>query len=433
MVWYIYTDHQRESKKINEEIHPNIHVSTFPITTLSNGIRVVVQPSKSSVCHCGIIIGTGSRDEKPEEYGMAHFIEHTIFKGTRRRTGIQILNRLDEVGGELNAYTTKDETAVHAAVLGKDLERAIELLADMVFCPTFPEKEIIRERDVILDEINSYKDTPSELIFDDFEERVFYHPALAHNILGTTESLMTFNGDSARRFIERAYHTDNIVLSVLGDVDAERVFRLAEKHLGHYERKHRPKDFRQSASRYCRITERENRGYNQAHILMGNIAPSALEDGRVPLYILNNILGGPCMNAILSVALREKNGIAYNVESDYTTFSDVGLEAIYFGTDADKVTKSIRIVNRELDKICGRPFSETRLNRIKRQIEGQLLLATEDKESMMLSAARSILLYGEAKGIESSVEAIRAVDSKEIQEIACRVFDPSQMSVLVYG
>ncbi|MCQ2237500.1 MAG: insulinase family protein [Bacteroidales bacterium] len=407
-------------------------MSTFPINTLTNGIRVVVQPTLSSVCHCGIIIGTGSRDELPEEYGMAHFIEHTIFKGTQHRTGIQILNRLDEVGGELNAYTTKDETAIHAAVLVKDLERAIELLADMVFCPTFPEKEITRERDVILDEINSYKDTPSELIFDDFEERVFYHPALSHNILGEADTLMRFDGDAARRFMRRTYHTDNIVLSVIGNVSAEKVFRIAEKYLGCYEANIRPEGFRQTASSYCKITEREAKGYNQAHILMGNIAPSALEDDRVPLYMLNNILGGPCMNAILSVALREKNGIAYNVESEYSSYTDVGLEVIYFGTDADKVAKSIRIVNRELDKICSKPFSDTQLKRIKRQLEGQLLLATEDRESLMLSAARSVIMYGNAKGIETSLAAIKTIGAEELLNVARKVFAPSEMSTLIY-
>lgn len=407
-------------------------MSKFPITTLANGIRVVVQTTHSSVCHCGLVIGTGSRDEHPHEYGIAHFIEHTIFKGTKRRSGIQILNRLDEVGGELNAYTTKDETAIHAAVLTNDLERAIELLGDMVFCPTFPERELIKERDVILDEINSYKDTPSELIFDDFEERVFSHPALSHNILGDAETITTFDGDAARRFMERTYHTDNIVLSVIGNVSEERVFRLAEKHLGQYAYRPRPADFRQVAATYNRIVSREARGYNQAHVLIGNIAPSAKDQDRVPLYIMNNMLGGPCMNARLSVALRERNGIAYNVESEYTSFADVGLEVIYFGTDADKVNKSISIVMRELKKLRARTMHEGTLKKVKRQIEGQLLMAAEDGESLMLSAARSVIMYGVAEGLQSSVETIHNVKAEDIQRVATNVFNPDEMSVLVY-
>lgn len=368
----------------------------------------------------------------PGEYGMAHFIEHTVFKGTTHKTSMQILNRLDAVGGELNAYTTKDETAIHAAFLVKDLERAVELLSDMVFCPTFPEKEILKERDVILDEINSYKDTPSELIFDDFEERVFSHPALSHNILGDAETLLNFDGESARRFMERTYHTDNIVLSVIGNVQAEKVFRLAEKYLGGRIAKYRPADFRQKAATYRKIEQREERGYNQAHVLMGNIAPSAMNKDRVPLYVLNNLIGGPCMNARLSVALREKNGIAYNVESEYTSFSDVGLEVIYFGTDADKVKKSIKIVRRDLEKLCAKPFTDAQLKKIKTQIEGQLQMASADGESLMLSAARSIILYGEADGLDSSVAAVHEVTASDLQRVATEVFDPDNMSILVY-
>lgn len=407
-------------------------MSQIPVFSLSNGIRVVVQTNLSDVCHCGIVIATGSRDELPAEYGMAHFIEHTVFKGTSHRTSMQILNRLDAVGGELNAYTTKDETALHAAFLAKDIERAVELLSDMVFCPTFPEKEILKERDVILDEINSYKDSPSDLIFDDFEELVFSHPALSHNILGTPDTLLNFDGDAARRFMQRTYHTDNIVLSVIGNVSAERVLRLAEKYLGSCPAKYRPDNFRQSASNYRRVEQRDERGYNQAHVLMGNIAPSAMDRDRVPLYVLNNIIGGPSMNARLSVALRERNGIAYNVESEYTSFSDVGLEVIYFGTDPDKVKKSIRIVRNDLDKLCSKPFSDTQLKKIKTQIEGQLLMASADGENLMLAAARSVILYGSADSLDSSVASVHSVSAADIHRVAQSVFNPDMMSTLIY-
>ena len=208
--------------------------SSYPIHCLNNGIRVVFQPTSSEVCHCGIVIGAGSRDELDDEYGIAHFIEHTIFKGTTKRTALQILNRLDEVGGELNAYTTKDETAVHAAFLSKDFERAAELMADMVFNPTFPEKELAKERDVISDEISSYRDTPSELIFDDFEERIFKMPALSHPILGNIESIRSFDGDKAKKFMQRTYRPDRMVLSIRGNISDSRIIKVAEKYFGHH-------------------------------------------------------------------------------------------------------------------------------------------------------------------------------------------------------
>ena len=404
----------------------------YNVHTLSNGIRVVHIPSVTPVCYCGLIVNTGSRDESSDEEGMAHFIEHTVFKGTSKRKAYHILSRLDEVGGELNAYTTKEETVVHAAFLHRDFDRAAELISDMVFNSVFPEKELIKEKEVIADEISSYKDNPSEIIFDDFEELIYPHASFGHNILGTSESLARFQPSDVRNFISSKYNTDNIVFSVLGSMSWRDVVRMAEKYLGHIPQNNRQwhRDVPAANPQFC---VRQNKNTNQGHVVMGNIAPDAYNKKRLPMYMLSNMLGGPCMNSRLSLVLREKNGIAYNVETEYNPFTDTGLFTIYFGTDADNIDRSLRIVNRELQRVCSQPMSDIQLRKLKRQITGQLLMSADDGENQMLSVGRSVLLYGVADTIEASCRNIETVTSDDILSVARDVVDPSLMSILIYS
>ena len=404
----------------------------YNIHTLPNGIRVVHVPTTSEVCYCGLLINCGSRDELDDtEHGMAHFIEHTIFKGTMHRRAFHILSRLDEVGGELNAYTTKEETTVHAAFLRRDFERAAELIADMLFCSTFPERELTKEKEVIADEIASYKDTPSEMIFDEFEEQIFRGHALAHNILGSAESLATFDADAVRHFMHRCYNTDQMVLSVLGSMSWAQVVRTAEKYYGNIAAN--PRQYkRESIGQYQPTAVRRSRDTHQGHVVMGNIAPNAYDNQRVPMYMLSNLLGGPCMNSRLSLVLRERNGIAYNVETSYTPFTDTGLFTVYFGTDAANIERSLRIVRREMLRLCNDELSPAQLRKAKRQIIGQMRMSTDNGENQMLSIGRSVLLYGVADDIEESCRLIESVSAAEILSVARQVIDPGRLSSLIY-
>lgn len=405
---------------------------SYNVHTLANGIRVVHIPSVSCVCYCGLVINTGSRDENSEEYGMAHFIEHVMFKGTRKRKSYHILSRLDEVGGELNAYTTKEETVVHASFLKRDFSRAAELISDMVFNSTFPEKELKKEKEVIADEISSYVDTPSELIFDDFDDLIFPEATFGHNVLGSVESLARFTPNDVRLFMTDKYNTDQMVLSVYGCMTWREVVAVAEKYYGCIPSNKRTWT-RQVPLPKERFVQKINKGTNQGHVVMGNIAPNAFDAHRLPMYMLSNMLGGACMNSRLNIILREKNGIAYNVETEYNPYSDTGLFSIYFGTDTDNINKSLRIVNRELTQLCTHELTETKLKRIKRQITGQLMMSADSGEDQMLSAGRSILLYGQADDIEASCKSIETVSAAEIMAVANDVINPDKLSILIYS
>ncbi len=405
---------------------------SYNVHTLANGIRVVHIPALSPVCYCGLLINTGSRDEGEQEYGMAHFIEHVIFKGTRKRKAYHILNRLDEVGGELNAYTTKEETVVHASFLKCDFGRAAELISDMVFNSVFPEKELKKEKEVIADEISSYVDTPSELIFDDFDELIFPAETFGHNVLGSVESLARFTADDVRNFMSHKYNTDQMVLSVYGSMSWHEVITIAERCFGHISANLRTWQ-RNAPTPKPRNSQNINKGTNQGHVVMGNIAPNAFDTKRLPMFMLSNMLGGACMNSRLNIVLREKNGIAYNVETEYNSYSDIGLFSIYFGTDTDNIEKSLRIVNRELTKLCTTELTEMQLRKLKRQITGQLMMSADSGEEQMLSAGRSILLYGQADDIEASCKSIATVSAAEIKAVATDVISPEKLSILIYS
>lgn len=403
----------------------------YQIHTLKNGIRVVHTPSNNAVAYCGLIINTGSRDERDNEIGLAHFIEHVVFKGTKKRRAYHILTRLDEVGGELNAYTTKEETTIHASFLTEYFERASELIFDMVFNSTFPDREIEKEKEVIVDEISSYKDTPSELIFDEFEEQLFPNDSIGHNILGTPESISAFNGKSAQTFMARNFNTDQMVFSVYGNMPFKQVVRIAEKYFGTVPENIRHENLRQ-VSAYQKSDICVQKETHQGHIVLGNVAYDNEDHRRLTLHLLNNMLGGPCMNSRLSMLLREKNGIAYNIESSYTPYCGTGIFTIYFGTDSENIERSLKLIGKELNSMCNKPLSDMQLRKAQRQLIGQLAMSTDNGENQMLSIGKAILLYNQVDPMEIVSQKIYAITPADLLNVANEIIDPQKLSRLIY-
>lgn len=399
--------------------------------TLPNGIRIIHHPTKSPVGYCGLIINTGSRDEKEDEHGMAHFIEHVIFKGTKKRKTYHILSRIDDVGGELNAYTAKEETCIYASFLKQDFERALELLHDITFNSTFPAKEIEKEKEVIIDEINSYKDNPSDLIIDDFEELVFKDDPMGRNILGTPETLEKFGRSDIERFMTNNYHTDQMVLCSVGEILPSRLFKLASKYFGVVTTNLRVNN-RPSIIPYTpRRVDKEMDTF-QSHIAIGNVAYDLNSPLRPGLLLLNNILGGPGMNSRLNMSLREKNGIAYNIESIYSPYSGTGVFSIYFGTDEENINRSLNIVYRELKKLREKSLGKLQLHNAQRQLKGQITISSENRESLMLSIGKSYLLYNRVDSLEEIYQKIDNITSSDLLAIANEIFDESRLSYLIY-
>lgn len=398
---------------------------------LKNGIRIVHQEVSSPVSHFGVLINTGSRDEEETEQGIAHFIEHVIFKGTKTRKAFHILNRIEDVGGELNAYTTKEETAVYATFLSEYYQRSVELIADILFNSVFPAKELEREKEVIYEEINSYKDSPSELIFDEFEEILFDGHPIARNILGLPEQIKTFSKDDILRFMDENYHTDQMVLSSVGNIPLSKMIRLAEKYFGYVPEKIRTKK-RLDEYIYRPETRVVQKDTFQAHCIVGNIGPNIYSQQRMPMVLLNNILGGQSMNSRLNMALRERNGMAYNVESSYTGYSDTGEFSIYFGTDKENLEQAQALVYKELRKMQESPLGIVQLSRAKKQLIGQLAISTENREDLMLSLGKSMLFFNQVDPLEAIFKKIEGIAAKEIMEIANQVFCESTNSTLIY-
>ena len=398
---------------------------------LKNGIRIIHQEANSPVSHFGVLINTGSRDEEADEQGIAHFIEHVIFKGTQSRKAFHILNRIEDVGGELNAYTTKEETAVYATFLSEYYQRSMELISDILINSTFPAKELEREKEVVIEEINSYKDSPSELIFDEFEEILFDGHPIARNILGTPELIKTYNKNSILKFMDENYHTDQIVLSSVGKISMTKFIRLAEKYFGPIPEKLRTKE-RSNIYNYQPETRIIQKDTFQAHCLIGNIAPNIFSPKRMPMVLLNNILGGQSMNSRLNMALRERNGMAYNVEAGYTGYFDTGQFSVYFGTDKENLDQAQHLVNKELRKMKEVPMGILQLSRAKKQMIGQLAISAETHEDLMLSIGKSYLFFDRVDTLESIFEKIGQITSNEIMEIANEIFDESQNSILIY-
>jgi predicted Zn-dependent peptidase len=399
--------------------------------TLDNGIRLVHHRTNGMVAHCGLIINTGSRDEKKKEHGMVHFIEHMLFKGTRRRKAYYILSCLENAGGELNAYTTKEETAIHASVLRDDFEKAVDIISDIVFNSVFPEKEIVKEKDVIIEEINSYLDNPAELIFDDFEEMVFSGKPLGRNILGTPDSVKSFTREIISHFIQKNYNPEETVFCSVGNIPDEKIIRLFNKYFRHVAPKQKKRRGR-NAFRYNPSREIKKKDTNQNHCIIGNIAFDLKDRRRMGMFLLNNILGGQGMNSRLNLSLREKNGLAYNVESSYNPYRDTGIFSIYFGTDSQNLNKSISIALSELNRLRRSRLGILQLSRSKNQIKGYLARGYENHESLMLSLGKSLLVFNKIDSLEEICRKIDNLTSSDLLDIANEVFDPAGLSTLIY-
>lgn len=402
--------------------------------TLPNGLRVIHLHSQSPVVYCGYEVCAGTRDERNGEEGIAHFCEHVTFKGTEHRTAMQILNRLESVGGELNAFTNKEDTVYYSAILKEHFPRAVDLLTDIVFFSTYPQHEINKEVEVICDEIESYNDSPAELIYDDFESAVFAGHPLGHNILGSEEMLKGYTTEDALRFTRRYYRPENTVFFVSGDVDFKRVVALVKKATASFPEAQPLIDVTPTAvlPGYEPQTIRHDRGTHQAHVMVGNRAYSVHDKRRMPLYLLNNILGGPGMNARLNISLRERNALVYTVESSMVCYSDTGLWTTYFGCDPKDVDKCLRFVRRELDKVMQRPLSANQLRMAKHQIKGQIGVACDNRESFALDFGKTFLHYGWKKNVESLMEDIDRITAEEIQQVAQEIFAEDRLTTLIY-
>ena len=399
--------------------------------TLSNGIRLAHHRTNGMIAHCGLIINTGSRNETDGEHGMAHFIEHMLFKGTKKHKSFYILTRLDELGGELNAYTTKEETAIHASVLKEDFEKAAEMISDIAFNSVFPENEIKKEKDVIIEEINSYLDDPAELIFDDFEELAFPGQPLGRNILGSPETVKSFKRRDLEKFISRNYDTQKMVFCSVGDIPDDKILKLFNKYFGSLSAR-TEKSGPGKIPKYTPSFLTKHKKTNQNHCIIGNIAYPIRDKKRLGMSLLNNILGGQGMNSRLNLSLREKRGLAYNVESGYNAYRDTGVFTIYFGTDSQNLEKSISITYEELDKLRTTRLGSTQLSKAKNQVKGYLARGYEHHESLMLSMGKSLLATGKIDTLEEICNKIEMITSSQLLDIANEIFEPARLSTLIY-
>ena len=416
--------------------------------TLANGLRIIHLPSAQPVVYCGYAVGAGTRDEElGREEGMAHFCEHITFKGTERRSSMQILGHLESVGGDLNAFTNKEETVYHAAVLKENIDRAVDLLTDIVFHSTYPQAEIDKEVEVIVDEIESYNDSPAELVYDLFENAVFGGHPLGHNILGTAEKLRRYTTADALRFTRRYYRPENSVFFAYGDVDFRKLVRLLERANANVAAVSLPPQQSAISDNSCCGGGKDTAAAllppyvaqhiehhmdtHLAHVMLGTRAYDVHDERRIALYLLNNILGGPGMTARLNVSLRERNALVYTVESMAQSYSDTGLWAVYFGCDPKNVKRCLRLIRRELDKVMQRPLSDAQLRAAKRQIRGQIGIACDSRESFALDFAKSYLHYGWKKDVTALCERIDALTAADLQRVAQDLFAEERLTTLV--
>lgn len=401
----------------------------FHTYTLPNGIRGIHRRTRGSVAHCALIVNAGSRDERPDEFGLAHFTEHAFFKGTERRKAWQVNCRLENLGGELNAFTTKEDTTIHATTLRSDFARAAELLSDIVFHSTFPERELEREKEVICDEINTYKDSPADLIYDTFEEMLFEGSELGHNILGRKASLHRFDGEAIRRFRSRTHTTDQMVFSSIGNLSERAVEAVAARCFASCPATVR--SFRRSAPAVCAPFERIiTKHTHQSHCVIGARACGFDDRRRLPLALLVNLLGGPSANSLLNVVVREKHGLSYNIEANYTPYGDSGLVAVYFSSDHGNTERCIELIEGELRKLRTGPLSARRLSMAKKQFTAQLAISMESNEGYMLGAGKSFLTHDRVDTMKEVYAKIEALTAAELQEAAEETF--SATSKLIY-
>lgn len=442
--------------------------------TLDNGLRIIHLPSDSKVVYCGYQINAGTRNEEPGEEGLAHFCEHVTFKGTERRKAWHILNCLESVGGDLNAYTNKEGTVYYSAILKEHIARAVDLLTDIVFHSVYPQAEIDKEVEVICDEIESYNDSPAELIYDEFENIIFKGSPLGHNILGTAEQVRSFKTEDALRFTRKLYRPDNAIFFAYGDIDFKKLVKLIRKALadddsgkvaenaansvGKLAEEKLPQITQISGNENSITTENsvssvksvgpENypsvgkeiagqtivmqKNTHQAHVMIGTRAYDVSDSRRMPLYLLNNMLGGPGMNAKLNLALREHNGLVYTVESTMVAYGDTGIWSIYFGCDEHDVKRCLRLVRKELDKFMQKPLSEAQLKAAKKQIKGQVGVACDNRENFALDFGKSFLHYGWEKNVDRLYEQVDEITAEQIQVVAQELFDKDRLTTLIF-
>ncbi|MCK5846075.1 MAG: insulinase family protein [Bacteroidales bacterium] len=399
--------------------------------TLKNGIRIVHKPVTNMVAHCALMVNTGSRDEKEKEQGIAHFIEHTIFKGTNKRKSFHILSSLENIGGEINAFTTKEEICIYASFLPQYYDRTLELFSDISLHSQFPKKEIDKEKDIIIDEINSYRDNPAEEIFDEIEDLVYKGHPMGRNILGTKKHVKSFERNDVLNFVFNNFHTDETVICSVGNFDFKKFVSLCEKHFDAAPT--RLRNFkRKKFDNYKPKEEIKNKAIHQAHCIIANEAYSAKHKDRNKLILLNNILGGPGLNTRLNMGIREKYGFCYNIESNYTPYTDTGILSIYLGTDFGSLDKTIKLTHKELAKLRNKKLGSLQLQRAKQQLIGQIAIAQESNVNELLSIGKSILVYDKIDPIEVMTNEIDEVKSEELLEIANEVFDANKLSSLIY-
>jgi predicted Zn-dependent peptidase len=403
----------------------------YQITTLKNGIRFLHIPAGGPVAHLAVYINAGTRDEEVHRNGLAHFIEHTIFKGTHKRKAYHVLTRLESVGGELNAFTSKEETCIFATFLNEHFLRALDLVSDIIIHPTFPEKELKKEKDVIIDEINSYKDNPSEEIYDVLEQNVFHGHALGNNILGNPEDLQKFTREDILAFIAKNYTGGNLVVCTTGDLNFKKISHQVEKFFEAI-----PPDIpgrkRKAFKAYKPFDLKMSRTTYQAHCMIGNVAYDRKDPRRFPLYLLNNILGGPAMNSRLNLSVRERHGYAYTVESAFLPYTDTGIFSIYLGTDNETLDKSLALIRKELEKMRTEKLGALQLSQGKKQLIGQIEIANESNMNYLMAAGKTFLHDGRLDGPEVIRKKLEVVTAGQIMETAQEIFDPEKLSVLIF-
>jgi predicted Zn-dependent peptidase len=409
--------------------------------TLDNGLRIIHLPSDSQVVYCGYQINAGTRNEEPGEEGLAHFCEHVTFKGTERRKAWHILNCLESVGGDLNAYTNKEGTVYYSAILKEHIARAVDLLSDIVFHSVYPQAEIDKEVEVICDEIESYNDSPAELIYDEFENILFKGSPLGHNILGTAEQVRRFTTEDALRFTQKLYRPDNAIFFAYGDIDFKKLVKLIGRALADSVGNKKSVSSVKSVGleNYPSVGEEiagqtivVQKNTHQAHVMIGTRAYDVNDDRRMPLYLLNNMLGGPGMNAKLNLALREHNGLVYTVESTMVSYGDTGTWSIYFGCDEHDVKRCLRLVRKELDKFMQKPLSDAQLKAAKKQIKGQIGVACDNRENFALDFGKSFLHYGWEKNVDRLYEQVDEITAAQIQAVAQDLFDKDRLTTLIF-
>ena len=406
----------------------------YNTATLPNGLRIIHLPSTSQVVYCGFGINAGTRNELPGEEGVAHFCEHTTFKGTERRRALTIINCLETLGGELNAFTNKEDTVYYVAILKEHFPKAVDLLSDIVFHSQYPQTEIDKEIEVICDEIESYNDSPAELIYDLFENIIFNGHPLGHNILGDAEQLRTYKSETAKSFTQRFYTPRNAAFFAYGDINFNSLVTMlkkATKGFGEQNPIIGDADIVAPLPVYTPLTRCIDKGTHQAHVMIGNRAYSVHDERRIALYLLNNILGGPGMNARLNLSLRERNGLVYTVESTMVSYSDTGVWCTYFGCDPHDVKRCLRLVNKELQRVMEKPLTTSQLNAAKRQIKGQLGVACDNRESFALDFGKSFLHYGWEKDITDLFKRIDILTADNIQQVAREIFAPELLTTLI--